>query len=389
MRSVYHHSGALALLGRYAEALPILDRARILTPADPAVQAIYATTLKWTAGPAAAMRQFQILTETFPEFAPGWVGKALLHLALGNYAEGWRLHERRLKAPNHAIRPEIARFPRWSGQAIPHGATILVHSDAGMGDAIQFCRLIALAAETGARVSLLVSRNLARLMRSLAGIDRVLIEGEPIPEFDFQCPLLSLPFSLGITLDMIPSVTPYLHPSPDLIEAWKRSLAAVSGLRVGLVWSAAARTGEPWAEAYGRRRSMHLDRLAPLASVRGVSFVSLQFGAGADQARHPPADMVLHDFGESIGDFEKTAAAIANLDLVISVDTSTAHLAGAIGKPVWLMSAFDQDWRWILGRADSPWYPMHRIFRQTTSGDWTSVVHDVASALRDFAAGRQ
>jgi tetratricopeptide (TPR) repeat protein len=195
--------------------------------------------------------------------------------------------------------------------------------------------------------------------------------------------------ALGITLDTIPSVTPYLRPSADLIEAWKRRLAAVPGLRVGLAWSAAARTCEPWAEAYGRRRSMPLDRLAPLASIRGVSFVSLQFGTGADQAVHPPTGMELNDFGESIGDFEETAAVIANLDLVISVDASTAHLAGAIGKPVMLISAFDQDWRWILGRADSPWYPMHRIFRQTTSGDWTSVVHDVASALRDFAAGRQ
>lgn len=385
----YHHGGALAFLGRYAEALPILDRARILAPANPSIQALYATALKWTRGPDAAMRQFRILTETFPDFSPGWVGEALLHLALGEYEEGWKLQEWGLKGPNRGLRPETARLPRWSGQTVPRGASILVHSDAGLGDAIQFCRLIPLAAATGARLSLLVPRSLARLMRSLAGIDQVLVEGEPVPEFDFQCPLLSLPFALRITLDTTPGVAPYLHPTADLIAAWRGRLAAVSGLRVGLVWSAAARTAEPWAAAYGRRRSLPLDALAPLAAVSGIAFVSLQFGTGAEQTKHPPADMVLHDFGESIGDIEETGAVIANHDLVISVDTSTAHLAGAIGEPVWLMSAFDQDWRWILGRADSPWYPMHLIFRQATSGDRASVVHDVANAWLDYAAGRR
>jgi hypothetical protein len=209
---------------------------------------------------------------------------------------------------------------------------------------------------------------------------------EPIPEFDFQFPLLSLPFALGTTLDTVPGDVPYLYPSADLIDAWRTRLFAASGLRVGLVWSAAARTGEPWAAAYGQRRSMTLDALAPLAAVDGVAFVSLQFGAGAEQAKHPPDGMELHDFGESIGDFAETAAVIANLDLVISVDTSTAHLAGAIGKPVWLMSAFDQDWRWIFGRSDSPWYRLHRIFRQATSGDRALLVDDVVHALRDFAA---
>jgi len=386
--ALYHHGGALTFLGRFTEALPILDRARALAPGDPAIQNIYASTLKWVGGTDEAMRQYDVLTTTFPDFAPGWIGKSLLHLALGDYPEGWKLNEWRLRVPGRSGWPEIARLPRWCGQAVPRNSTILLHSDAGLGDAVQFCRLASLVAAGGARVSLLVPRSLGRIMRSVEGVEQVIVEGDPIPDFDFQCPLMSLPHALGITTETVPVNVPYLDPSADLIEMWRRRLKQIHGPRIGLVWSAAARAGEPWADAYGRRRSMALATLAPLATVPGIEFVSLQFGAGAEQAKHPPPGMTLHDFGDALGDFEETAALIANLDLVISVDTAAAHLAGAIGKPVWLMSAFDMDWRWILGRTDSPWYPRHRLFRQPISTDWASVVDDVTGALRDLASAR-
>ena len=206
--------------------------------------------------------------------------------------------------------------------------------------------------------------------------------------FDLHCPLMSLPRVFGTRLDTIPAQTPYLSAAPERVAAWRERLADLPGRRVGLVWAGNPRPHQPEANAVDRRRSTSLDRFAPLGEVPGISFVSLQKGAAAIQARTPPAGMVVHDWTEELTDFAETAALIEALDLVISVDTSVAHLVGALGKELWLLNRFDTCWRWLLGRTDSPWYPTLRQFRQKRPGDWDGVVRDLTNALAAMVRGK-
>ena len=198
---------------------------------------------------------------------------------------------------------------------------------------------------------------------------------------------MSLPAAFGTTLDDIPGQTPYLLADPAKVALWRERLVPIQGVRVGLVWAGDARGGDAELVATDRRRSMALATLAPLLRVSECGFVSLQLGPPAAQARTLPHGMVLHDHTRLIGDFADTAALIETLDLVISVDTSTLHLAGALGKPVWLLNRFDTCWRWLTDRTDSPWYPTLRQFRQKRPGDWDGVIQDVAPALKKFARG--
>jgi hypothetical protein len=198
--------------------------------------------------------------------------------------------------------------------------------------------------------------------------------------------LMSLPYAVGTTLETIPATTPYLTAAPADAAHWRERLAGLAGLRVGLCW-AGGRSNNLSQIVVDRRRSLTLEALAPLGEVSGVQFVSLQIGPPAAEAARPPQGMELHDFAEDQHDFADTAAIIENLDLVISVDTAAAHLTGALGKPVWLLNHFDTDWRWLLDRDDSPWYPSLRQFRQPAPGDWPNVISRVQGALRRLADG--
>jgi hypothetical protein len=224
-------------------------------------------------------------------------------------------------------------------------------------------------------------------MTSLAGVERVIARGEPLPDFDLHCPLLSLPLAIGASLEAIPAAVPYLAADPAEAARWREHLAGLPSVKVGLVWAGEPKTGYPELAAVDRRRSMSLATMAPLAEVSGVSFISLQKGAAGDQAAEPPAGMALADFTAALDDFADTSALVANLDLVISVDTSVAHLAGAMGKPVWLLNRFDTCWRWLQDREDSPWYRTLRQFRQTTPGDWSGVMARARAALSALARG--
>jgi hypothetical protein len=200
---------------------------------------------------------------------------------------------------------------------------------------------------------------------------------------------MSLPRAFRTDLATIPNQTPYLEANPAEVTVWRRRLAGLTGLRVGLVWAGNPRDFDPTYRAVDQRRSLPLAQLAPLARLRGIDLVSLQKGAGADQARTPPPGMVLHDWTDRVHDFADTAALIEALDLVISVDTSVVHLAGALGKPVWVLNRFDACWRWLIDRQDSPWYPSTRLFNQTSPGDWPGVIHRVAAALRKEVTARR
>lgn len=275
-------------------------------------------------------------------------------------------------------------MPQWRGEAAA-GRTLLIHAEQGLGDTLQFCRYAPLAAERGLRIVLEVQKPLVRLLRSLPGIDRVVAQGEALPAFDLHCPMLSLPLALGTTLETIPGRTPYLHADGSGTADWRRRLDATTrpGLRIGVLWAGNAHSLTPRLALLDRRRSIAPARLAPVFDVPGVQFFGLQKDGPA-----APDGFPLTDVMREMQDFADTAALVGTLDLVIAVDSAVAHLAGALGRPVWLLDRFDPCWRWPLGRTDSPWYPGLRIFRQAVPGDWDPVVAQVADELRSMAAGR-
>jgi hypothetical protein len=255
-----------------------------------------------------------------------------------------------------------------------------VHAEQGFGDTLQYCRF---ASHVPAWETVLeVQPPLVRLLSTLVGPKLVIARGETPPPHDLHCSLLSLPYALGTTLETIPAEIPYLRADPQDVEQWQRRLADLPGLRVGLCWAGGRSPTNPEQNRTDDRRSLQLSALRPLAAVEGISFVSLQTGPPATQARNPPAGMHLYDFTAALHDFADTAALVECLDLVISADTATPHLAGALGKPVWLMTRTDACFRWLQDRDDSPWYPTMSLFRQTAPGDWASVISQVRDALR-------
>jgi hypothetical protein len=249
----------------------------------------------------------------------------------------------------------------------------LIHAEQGLGDTLQFCRYLPLI-DPRHKVIFEVQTPLVDLMQQIPGVDSVVALGAPLPDFDAYCPIMSLPLVFKTTLDTIPNQTPYLRADPAKVELWATRLEVAQGLRVGLVWAGGARPNQPELESVNRRRNISLATLAPLLQTRGVSFVSLQKGPPASEAHALSPGLPLLDFTDDLHDFTDTAALVETLDLVIAVDTAVAHLAAAMGKPVWLLNRFDTCWRWLLNRDDSPWYPTLRIFRQPAPHDWATPV---------------
>jgi tetratricopeptide (TPR) repeat protein len=288
-------------------------------------------------------------------------------LQAGRLAEAWPEYEwRRKQMPDRGF-----DRPLWDGGAT-EGRILLIHAEQGFGDTLQFCRYLPLAA-AGRRVVLEIQPPLLSLLAGLPGLERIVAQGDPLPDFDLHCPLISLPHALRTGADTMPEAIPYLAADPGRVAAWRPRVAALPGLRVGLVWGGNADYPND------RNRSIALARLQPLASVSGVSFVSLQKGPPANQA--PPDGLMLIDWTAELHDFGDTAALIETLDLVISVDTAVAHLAGALGKPVWLLNRFDTCWRWAQGSGDKPWYPSLRQFRQPSPGAWDAAIDQMRQAL--------
>ena len=311
-----------------------------------------------------------------PDYADAHTNLALALLLGGHFDEGWQEYEwRRWQEKN---KPHLRNFsqPLWNGEDLGD-KVLLVHAEQGFGDTLQFCRFVS-GPVPGRRVILEVQAPLKSLLADLPGVEQIVARGEPLPPFDLHCPLLSLPRILGTSLATIPAEVPYVRADQQRVAGWQKRLAPHPGLRVGLVWAGNQAMGAD------RRRSLTLDQFSPLADVPGVCFVSLQKGPAAAQAL--PAGMVLHDWTDELHDFADTAALVEALDLVISVDTAVVHLAGALGKPVWLLNRFDRCWRWLIDRNDSPWYPSLKQFRQTEPGDWDGVVRSLGAALVDLTA---
>jgi len=304
-------------------------------------------------------------------------------LRQGRFEEGWRCLEAR---DWYRALEQRLPCPRWRGEDLA-GKSLLIGFEAGHGDMIQFCRYAGvLKARGAARISLICHPPLTSLFSTLAGADQVISFDDPLPDdaWDFWTPPLSMPFHCRTRLDSIPADLPYLAADPDKLRAWSAIMGdrPPASLRVGLVWK-----GNPRFENDAERSLPNLATLAPLGAIHGTTFFSLQKGAGEDESASPPSGLALVDLGSHIRDFSDTAAIIAQLDLLISVDTAAAHLAGALGKPCWLLLPdYMTDWRWLDGREDSPWYPgAMRLFRQPRGGGWAAPVAAVAAALRTLA----
>ena len=333
---------------------------------------------------ADAERSYLTAIELDPDYALARFNFSYLLLRQGRYAEGWRC----LEARNwYASLEKYLDCPRWRGESLD-GKSLLIGVEAGQGDMIQLCRYAAVLKARGARsITLLCHPALKTLFASLDGVDSVIAVNEAVPKsgWDLWTPPFSIPFYCQTRLDSIPARLPYLHADADKAACWSARLAHDSTpdeLRVGLCWK-----GGRSFENDDQRSLPALEILAPLGAVAGVRFFSLQKGAGEEQAEPPPAGLPLVDLAPQLGDFSDTAAIIENLDLVISVDTAVAHLAGALGKRCWLLLPdYKTDWRWLTERSDSPWYPeVIRLFRQRAMGDWSSVVGELVASLEQLA----
>jgi Tfp pilus assembly protein PilF len=322
---------------------------------------------------------------------PGGANHASVHfhrattlLAAGALAEGWRDYEWRWHCPGK--QPRFAD-PAWRGEAL-NGRTILLHAEQGLGDTLQFVRYAPLVAQRGGRVILQVQPPLVRLLTALPGVDQVVARGDALPPFDCHCPLLSLPLAFGTTLESIPGKHAYLHADPAQVADWRRQwrerlpqdspcVLRQGGSRVGLVWAGLPNLDHWEARLIDQRRSLGAADLAGLADLPGVHFVNLQ----KDRALPPIAGLEMLNVMPQMADFADTAALVASLDLVVSVDTAVAHLAAGLGRPVWLLSRYDGCWRWLQDRTDSPWYPTLRVYRQSKPHDWREAIGRVRQDL--------
>lgn len=375
---------ALAEAGRFKDATRCFDSAARLDPDSSANWANLGMMLKIEGrfdDALAAYDRAIVRAGGDPQIK---VNRAIALLHAGRWEEAWRDYEWRFERPGYSAVSTAPLLPVLDAPARLDGQRILVWHEEGFGDTLQFARYLPMLARLGAAVTASVPAPLVRLLRCIPGISVVQAGDGALPAHDHHCPFFSLPRVFGTTTRDVPG-EPYLSADPALAAAWSARLPR-DGLGVGLVWAGQAR---PWLQGFtsvDRRRSAGLAAFAPLATVRGVRFVSLQ--AGTPAAQEPPPGMVLTDPMEAVRDFADTAAIIANLDVVISVDTSVAHLAGAMGKPVFLLDRYDNCWRWLHGRSDSPWYPSMTIFRQPRPGEWASPMHRAASSLAALAIFR-
>ncbi|HSZ55892.1 MAG TPA: tetratricopeptide repeat-containing glycosyltransferase family protein [Tepidisphaeraceae bacterium] len=361
----------LAELGRFDEAMRSLREAISLQPGYAEAHNNLGNVHQNLRDAGRAIASYRRALELRPGEPEVRVALASTFLLSGDFAQGFPLYEARWETPAGRAMARTFAQPLWDGSPLA-GRRILLHAEQGLGDTIQFIRYVPLVKEMGGVVSVLCPPELRRLLTGQLGIEQIVTDLNALPAFDVHCPILSLPRVLRTTLHSIPARVPYLTVDPTMSRAWQQRLdAAPKGLKVGLVWA-----GSP-KHRKDHQRSIPPEELAPLAAVGGVRFISLQKG----DASSTRIGLNLVDWTAELTDLADTAALIANLDLVICVDTAVAHLAGALARPVWLLLPFAPDWRWMWDRADSPWYPTMRLFRQSSPGNWAGVIAGVVDAL--------
>ncbi|HVT87537.1 MAG TPA: tetratricopeptide repeat protein [Tepidisphaeraceae bacterium] len=376
---------ALSLRPQYAEAHNNLGNAlREKDQPEPAIehfrQALairpeFSEVLNNLAGALEEQGKFEPAIETYrqaarvnPELVTAHVNLGIALLRQGNFGEGWREYAWRWHKPGR-------EQPIWDGQPLD-GKRLLIYAEQGLGDSIQFIRYMPLAAERGARIILQIPKELNRLLKDIPNVANVILDTETVPEVDFHCPLLNLPLVMGTSMDTIPANVPYVKAEDELSSRWRERLQPFkNSFKVGLTWQGRKEYTND------RRRSLSPGVLEPLFKLAGLTFFSLQKGAQR-QPQGLVQQLSMIDWSDEFHDLADTAALVNHLDLVISVDTAMAHLAGAMGKRVWTLLPFVPDWRWLLDRSDSPWYPTMRLFRQPRVGDWPAVIERVISELK-------
>jgi tetratricopeptide (TPR) repeat protein len=379
-----HHGIALAALDRHDEALAALAQAENIARETGEPVDAYANVGIGLCETGHASEAIRVLVDGLRERPNlnGFLQLGPALLSLGHFRAGWRYYEHRwLAEPFASMRADYG-VPHWMGQSL-EGRTILVRSEQGLGDMFQFVRYLPLLKARGARVLFQPLEGLDAIARRFPGIDHILADGERLPALDFCANLMSLPLAFGTTVATIPAEVPYLSPDPAYLAKWASRFADRSRPRVGLAWA-----GRPTHRS-DRLRSMHLDQLASILDVEGVRFVSLQKGPAAAQAEAVPERVDWDGIGAELDDLDDAAAVLSGLDLLIAVDTGLAHLAGAMGKPVWVMLQTPSEYRWMTGREDTPWYPTMRLFRQDTPRAWGAVVARVAESLREWVSDPQ
>ncbi|AKD24809.1 TPR repeat protein [Polynucleobacter duraquae] len=378
-------------LQRFEEALVSFDTAIRMKPDYAEAHSNRGVTLKDLKRFDEALVSYKKAIEIKSDYTVAHHNLSLCHLLLGNFKDGWQEYEWRWKNESVTRLQSNRNFPQplWLGEQSLVGKTILLHAEQGLGDTIQFCRYASLVAQLGATVILEVQRPLIKLLQNLEGVSQLVAMGDPLPAFDYQCPLLSLPLAFKTEIESIPNQVPYIKAPPRQEDYWKTKLAAHQKLKVGLVWNGGFRPNQPELWSLNARRNIPLAQIAQI-SIPDIDFYSLQKGEPAESELIQSGNQYwdpsnFYNFVSELEDFSDTAALIANLDLIISVDTSTAHLAAAMGKPVWLLNRFDTCWRWLLDRKDSPWYPTITLYQQEKMGDWEGVIERVKGDLEGFA----
>jgi tetratricopeptide (TPR) repeat protein len=378
------HGNLAGLLGERGDtegAMAHFERALALDPNNPTTYMSRGSVLHDLNRLDEAIEQYRKALALRPGFHRARLNLGLALLKTGDYARGWDAYQARWETGDLERRRFIG--PVWDGSD-PAGRTILLYGEQGLGDMIQFCRYVPLLKARGAETVLLVDgsrRPLAGLMASLAGVDRLIEDPAKIGPYDCHCSVLDLPQRFATTLDTVPAAIPYLAAAPARRAAWRTRLGPSDRLRVGLVWAG----GNLFAKEH--LRSPRLAPLLPLLELSGVQWIGLQTGDGRRDLETDALPPSVLDLGLALRDMADTAAVMAELDLVISSCTAAAHLAGALGRPTWILLPNMADWRWLTDCADSPWYPTARLFRQTQRGDWRSVVEHVAAELTAMVAG--
>lgn len=376
----FNRGNALLSLGRHGDAVAAYDRALASAPTYVKALSNRGLALAALGRYAEALASYAGALAVDKSFADAHHNEALTRLRIGDLGRGFAKYEWRWK--RSGMLPRRLAQPLWLGEYPLGRKTILLHAEQGFGDTIQLARYARRIGQAGARVILEVQPELKRLLGRLDGVAEVIGRGEKLPAFDLHCPLASLPLACKTTLETIPADIPYLAPDAERLARWRSRLATLESPRVALAWS--GRT----THENDRNRSIAFSRLEPLLSVPGIRFVGVQRDLRPEDAELVRRDHRIVHLGDELDDFADTAAVMTLVDLVISVDTASVHLAGAIGRPVWVLLPFVADWRWMLDREDSPWYPTARLFRQRAIGDWDGVVALAGVELRKLAALR-
>jgi Tfp pilus assembly protein PilF len=364
----------LQLQGKLDEAIAAYERIVELNPDSHDAEFNIGNVFRLQGKLAEARERYRRALNLQPGNVDALWNLSLLDLLEGDYPAGWKNYEVRHRRPTHGLR-EFAQ-PQWKGEPL-NGSRILIHSEQGLGDTLQFLRYLPMVAQAGGEITLDVPATLRRLAGEIPGISAVISSGDAIPPFAWHCPMMSLPLAFHTTVESIPAQMPYLR----IPQEAKRSAAKLpwpqQSLRVGLVWGATTRSFED------SDRSIPFALLEPILATPRVHFYSLQLGPPASQLAPQRTEVI--DLRGVIGDFADTAALVFHLDLVLTVDTSVAHVAGALAKPTWVLLPFSADWRWMTSGEDSPWYASVRLFRQPRQGDWEAVIERVRCELASLA----